>query len=77
MTDDRAPFREAREWGKARGQQQRLERIWEQQETYQPDATECSKGHLFTSEADCVLPEDWDNFMCRTCITETVARETP
>lgn len=44
--------------------------IWEKSETYAPTATQCGKGHRFASEADCVLPEDWDYFMCRACITE-------
>lgn len=108
MTDDRTPFREARDAGLVKRHEQRLARaatrddctcrtgffdvvnptcpqhagpsvvaIWEMQNTYPPDATECNRGHRFASEADCVLPEGWDNFMCRTCINETVAKETP
>lgn len=38
--------------------------------TYQPDATQCLHGHPFNSEADCVLPEGWDRFMCKCCLTE-------
>lgn len=53
--------------------------IWDKLNTYAPDASACIKGHPFASEADCVLPEDWDYFMCRTCIIEAVAAgsETP
>lgn len=47
--------------------------IWDSQRTYAPDATECSEGHPFASEADCLLPEGWDNFMCRSCISTAVA----
>lgn len=36
--------------------------------TYSPDATVCAYGHSFESEADCVMPEDWDRFMCRRCL---------
>lgn len=36
--------------------------------TYRPDETECVKGHQFRSEADCVLPEEWDYFLCRGCV---------
>lgn len=36
--------------------------------TYRPDASECVKGHPFRSEADCVLPEGWDYFLCRRCV---------
>lgn len=42
--------------------------------TYAPDVTQCVKGHRFTSEADCILPEDdidaWDYFLCRACVSE-------
>jgi hypothetical protein len=43
---------------------------WPDLPTYAPDATECEKGHSFRSEADCVLPEGWDHFMCRRCVQE-------
>lgn len=42
--------------------------------TYAPDATCCIVGHRFTSEADCILPEDevdaWDYFLCRRCVED-------
>jgi hypothetical protein len=38
--------------------------------TYQPDATQCLHGHPFESEDDCVLPEGWDRFMCKRCLTD-------
>lgn len=38
--------------------------------TYRPDEVQCVKGHRFLSEADCVLPEDWDYFLCRRCVEE-------
>lgn len=40
--------------------------------TYLPDATECVKGHPFRSEADCLLPDDWDQFMCRRCVDQAI-----
>lgn len=43
--------------------------------TYAPDARGCVIGHPFRSEADCVLPEDWDHFLCRRCV-EAAAHET-
>ena len=30
------------------------------------------KGHPFASEADCLLPDGWDNFMCRACVQEAI-----
>ena len=36
--------------------------------TYAPNQTVCVKGHRFRSEADCVLPEEWDYFLCRRCV---------
>ena len=42
--------------------------------TYTPDATRCVHGHVFFSEADCILPEDeidaWDYFLCRRCVDD-------
>lgn len=38
--------------------------------TYQPDAQQCGNGHPFNSEADCVLPDGWDQFMCKRCLTD-------
>jgi hypothetical protein len=39
--------------------------------TYPPNATNCAEGHVFHSEADCFMPEGWDNFMCRRCLDVT------
>lgn len=39
--------------------------------TYPPDALNCELGHSFHSEADCFLPEGWDNFLCRRCLDVT------
>lgn len=48
---------------------------------YRPDERQCVKGHRFTSEADCVLPEDevdaWDYFLCRRCVAELGPIEPP
>lgn len=41
---------------------------WSQQRTYRPDETRCVNGHEFRSEADCILPDGWDHFLCRRCL---------
>lgn len=42
--------------------------------TYAPDQRRCIAGHVFYSEADCILPEDdvdaWDSFLCRRCVED-------
>lgn len=46
---------------------------WTDLTTYRPDAKCCVVGHMFRSEADCVLPMDWDYFLCRQCVLDLVA----
>lgn len=41
--------------------------------TYRPNEAECVKGHPFRSEADCVLPAEWDYFLCRRCVEALTA----
>lgn len=70
---DRAEFDAARQHGLVKRHETRVP--WNASLTYPPDATECRQGHPFASEADCVLPDGWDNFMCRTCINIALAED--
>lgn len=43
---------------------------WSTLATYRPDELECEKGHKMGSEADCILPDDWDYHLCKRCVED-------